>query len=215
MGAPPPSFGFTPPHGGRETKDEGRGAPGRRAPQDEGRRTGGGRPMAAPTGPCVGATLAVARSSRPRRGRRPRRPGQTINGLEANKRRRDSCGMVGTSQEATAIRSCRPYAEGRQPDSPRLHADTSCTNYRQHKPLETYRRRTFPSVFPAPFHVERGAAGDPASMRKGPRPSGRGPFCTERGERFRSPYPAGKSSGPCRACPRRGSGSRRRPGRRT
>ena len=95
--------------------------------------------------------------------------------------------MVGTSKKATASKSCRPYAEERQPDSQRPHADTSCTNYRRYKPLETYRRRTSPgvwgwdysgseippsptpSVFPAPFHGERGAAGGPRLQdKKGP-----------------------------------------------
>ena len=129
----------------------------------------------------------------PRRGRRPRRPGQTANGLKANKRRLNSCGMVGTSKKATAPKSCRPYAEGRQPDFPLLHADTSCTSYQRYSPLEAYRRRTSPgvwgegcagtsfppcpppSVFPAPFHAERGAAGGTYQKRTGHRKTVPGP----------------------------------------
>ena len=34
-------------------------------------------------------------------------------------------------------------------------------------------------------------------------------------KRLKAPCPAGRRTGPCRACPRRGSGLRRRPGRRT
>ena len=64
---------------------------------------------------------------------------------------------------------------------------------------------------PAACSPMRWIGTDAAKRRPGATGSGAALFL----KRLKAPYPADRRTGPCRACPRRGSGLRRRPGRRT